>query len=149
MVAYDAHVVDRPGEEDTLARLVAHSRPLRTPRSVVGLFCSHIVSFSFLSLFFLFLFLLSSTLHSLDVCFFKILMEDIPNYFSVFREKKWGKRNSPAPLLFFFHQMLLVSCHVNAVYSLALSIVVASINLFINRSGKCRICRNYMSSSMW
>lgn len=39
MVAYDAHVVDRPGEEDTLARLVAHSRPLRTPRSVVGLFC--------------------------------------------------------------------------------------------------------------
>lgn len=38
MVAYDAHVVDRPGEEDTLARLVAHSRPLRTPRPVVGLF---------------------------------------------------------------------------------------------------------------
>ncbi|XP_070765710.1 rab GTPase-activating protein 1-like isoform X5 [Enoplosus armatus] len=35
MVAYDAHVVDRPGEEDTLARLVAHSRPLRTPRPVV------------------------------------------------------------------------------------------------------------------
>lgn len=26
MVAYDAHVVDRPGEEDTLTRLVAHSR---------------------------------------------------------------------------------------------------------------------------
>lgn len=44
MVAYDAHVVDRPGEEDTLARLVAHSRPLRTPRPVVGLFC-HVVSF--------------------------------------------------------------------------------------------------------
>lgn len=38
MVAYDAHVVDRPGEEDTLARLVAHSRPLRTPRPVVGPF---------------------------------------------------------------------------------------------------------------
>lgn len=36
MVAYNAHVVDRPGEEDTLARLVAHSRPLRTPRPVVG-----------------------------------------------------------------------------------------------------------------
>ncbi|XP_029355816.1 rab GTPase-activating protein 1-like isoform X5 [Echeneis naucrates] len=35
MVAYDAHVMDRPGEEDTLARLVAHSRPLRAPRSVV------------------------------------------------------------------------------------------------------------------
>ncbi|CAF90912.1 unnamed protein product [Tetraodon nigroviridis] len=34
MVAYDAHVVDRPGEEDALARLVARSRPLRTPRPV-------------------------------------------------------------------------------------------------------------------
>lgn len=38
MVAYDAHVVDRPGEEDALARLVARSRPLRTPRPVVGPF---------------------------------------------------------------------------------------------------------------
>lgn len=38
MVAYDAHVVDRPSEEDTLACLVAHSRPLRIPRPVVGLF---------------------------------------------------------------------------------------------------------------
>lgn len=38
MVAYDAHVVDRPGEEDTLACLVAHSRPLRSLRPVVGLF---------------------------------------------------------------------------------------------------------------
>lgn len=38
MVAYNAHVVDRPGEEDILARLVAHSRPLRTPRAVVGPF---------------------------------------------------------------------------------------------------------------
>lgn len=38
MVAYDAHVVDRPGEEDALACLVAHSRPRRAPRPVVGLF---------------------------------------------------------------------------------------------------------------
>lgn len=38
MVAYDAHVVDRPAEEDALARLVAHSRPLRAARAVVGLF---------------------------------------------------------------------------------------------------------------
>lgn len=43
MVAYDAHVVDRPGDEDTLACLVAHSRPLRTPRPVVGLFSGHLV----------------------------------------------------------------------------------------------------------
>nr|XP_015826362.2 rab GTPase-activating protein 1-like isoform X4 [Nothobranchius furzeri] len=35
MVAYDAHVVERPGEEDTLACLVAHSKPLRTPRPAV------------------------------------------------------------------------------------------------------------------
>lgn len=42
MVAYDAHVVDRPGEEDTLAYLVAHSRPHITPRPVVGLFSSHL-----------------------------------------------------------------------------------------------------------
>ncbi|PWA21273.1 hypothetical protein CCH79_00009384 [Gambusia affinis] len=35
MVAYDAHVVDRPGEEDTLACLVAHSKPLRSFRPVV------------------------------------------------------------------------------------------------------------------
>ncbi|XP_035759944.1 pleckstrin homology domain-containing family A member 7-like, partial [Neolamprologus brichardi] len=34
MVAYDAHVVDRPGEEDALACLVAHSRPRRAPRPV-------------------------------------------------------------------------------------------------------------------
>lgn len=46
MVAYDAHVVDRPGEEDTLARLVAHSRPLRAPRPVVGLFSSCFFNFS-------------------------------------------------------------------------------------------------------
>lgn len=39
MVAYDAHVVDRPGEEDTLACLVAHSKPLRALRPVVGLLC--------------------------------------------------------------------------------------------------------------
>ena len=45
MVAYDAHVVDRPGEEDTLACLVAHSRPLRTPRPVVGLSSPHSVLF--------------------------------------------------------------------------------------------------------
>lgn len=37
MVAYDAHVVERPGEEDALARLVARSRPLRSIRPVVGL----------------------------------------------------------------------------------------------------------------
>lgn len=43
MVAYDAHVVDRPGEEDTLACLVAHSRPLRTLRPVVGWFSRHYV----------------------------------------------------------------------------------------------------------
>lgn len=36
MVAYDAHVVDRPGEEDTLTSLVAHSRPIRALRPVVG-----------------------------------------------------------------------------------------------------------------
>lgn len=41
VVAYDAHVVERPGEEDTLACLVAHSKPLRTPRSVVGLSSHH------------------------------------------------------------------------------------------------------------
>ncbi|XP_024919866.1 rab GTPase-activating protein 1-like isoform X2 [Cynoglossus semilaevis] len=35
MVAYDAHVVERPSEEDTLARLVARSRPLRAFRPVV------------------------------------------------------------------------------------------------------------------
>lgn len=55
MVAYDAHVVDRPGEEDTLARLVAHSRPLRTPRPVVGLFSRHFVFSFFHCLFFLYL----------------------------------------------------------------------------------------------
>lgn len=65
MVAYDAHVVDRPGEEDTLARLVAHSRPLRAPRPVVGLFC---LSLSFVS------FLLSSLL----------LMGDIQEEFTCF-----------------------------------------------------------------
>ncbi|KAM9796113.1 rab GTPase-activating protein 1-like isoform X2 [Syngnathus typhle] len=35
VVAYDAHVVERPGEEDALARLVARSRPIRAPRPVV------------------------------------------------------------------------------------------------------------------
>lgn len=46
MVAYDAHVVERPGEEDALARLVAHSRPLRSIRPVVGLLfgCLRLVS---------------------------------------------------------------------------------------------------------
>lgn len=40
MVAYDAHVVERPSEEDTLARLVARSRPLRAFRPVVRCLCS-------------------------------------------------------------------------------------------------------------
>ncbi|XP_037104528.1 rab GTPase-activating protein 1-like isoform X3 [Syngnathus acus] len=35
VVAYDAHVVERPGEEDALARLIARSRPIRAPRPVV------------------------------------------------------------------------------------------------------------------
>ncbi|XP_047229966.1 rab GTPase-activating protein 1-like isoform X4 [Girardinichthys multiradiatus] len=35
VVAYDAHVVGRPSEEDTLACLVAHSKPLRALRPVV------------------------------------------------------------------------------------------------------------------
>lgn len=55
MVAYDAHVVDRPGEEDTLTRLVAHSRPLRALRPVVGLFLRQFflsASCSFVSYFF-------------------------------------------------------------------------------------------------
>lgn len=47
MVAYDAHVVDRPGEEDTLTCLVAHSRPLRIPRPVVGPFFRLTVCFMF------------------------------------------------------------------------------------------------------
>lgn len=46
-VAYDAHVVERPGEEDTLACLVAHSRPLRTPRPVVGPFSRRFLFFFF------------------------------------------------------------------------------------------------------
>jgi len=49
MVAYDAHVVDRPGDEDTLTRLVAHSRPPRAARPVVGLSLSLSLSL-FLSL---------------------------------------------------------------------------------------------------
>lgn len=56
MVAYDAHVVDRPSEEDTLTRLVAHSRPLRALRPVVGLFLRQFV-LSSSCLFFLTLFL--------------------------------------------------------------------------------------------
>lgn len=65
MVAYDAHVVDRPGEEDTLARLVAHSRPLRTLRPVVGLFSPYFISF----------------FHSVFHCFFVILS---PSFVSSF-----------------------------------------------------------------
>lgn len=50
MVAYDAHVVDRPGEEDTLACLVAHSRPLWSLRPVVGLFIRLLSCYCFLCL---------------------------------------------------------------------------------------------------
>lgn len=46
MVAYDAHVVERPGEEDALARLVAHSRPLRSIRPVVGQLVGRLRSFA-------------------------------------------------------------------------------------------------------
>lgn len=63
MVAYDAHVVDRPGEEDTLACLVAHSRPLRALRPVVGLFSHHFVYFFLLLALWLYLFFCSFSHH--------------------------------------------------------------------------------------
>lgn len=93
MVAYDAHVVDRPGEEDTLARLVAHSRPLRALRPVVGLFSHHFVYFCLLLAFWLYLFFFPSfiiffpSLGVMSVFLFNSVpnFSDSPLSFAVFR----------------------------------------------------------------
>lgn len=81
MVAYDAHVVDRPGEEDTLACLVAHSRPLRSLRPVVGLFIRLVLFFSFawLDLIVAGLILFSSSVQPLIICCCLTLMADAAN----------------------------------------------------------------------
>lgn len=83
MVAYDAHVVDRPGEEDTLACLVAHSRPLWSLRPVVGLFIRLVFCFFFffawLDLIVAGLILFSSSIQPLIICCCLTLMADAAN----------------------------------------------------------------------